>query len=475
MDLALQEQAPGDPQQNISGQESYSGAVREPRHSTAFHEAAVLQNQQAEPTGNDKKPFPVQAKRDESESVAEPRHAKAWQTEFAQPAAKGPAASSSEPNHAPVPGAWTPDADNRTKSGRGGDSGLGIPYAEVKAVRTLSREETAAHERFARRLAKKHASEMLTVLEANDGWTIPRGLRNTLSGLLLLIASFLGVVTITQTVQFFASVQSLPPVVMWLVTALFVIFASCIAVLIALLVGRFFILQRSPRINPEVLKELSCRKKMQQAARKNQETARQLLTDYLRHYPLTPTQRARCLACGMKIEQWENLCTGIGRLLSSKYPLSTANWCDDFRLCFQSLLDKTATRRVKQYARRAAAGTAISPFSVIDRLVLLYACIAMLRDLMTIYHLRPSGNATMLVAAKAIILIYIGGMLEKGTEFAADNIADTLSDMTGVSLGSVAGALGRTVSAKTAEAALNNFFMKRLGKKTIQLLQPVRE
>lgn len=356
---------------------------------------------------------------------------------------------------------------------RDGDTRLGIPQVEIKGSRVLSAQETQAYQQANEEQIRQQAEEMLVALESENEWHLPKSLKRMISVILLVGASILGVMIITEAVQFSASVQALSQWSKWLAVTGFSLFGGIIACMIVWLLWHLIRLQRSPSINLKVMQILSERQKMQQLAHKKQAEAKKRLVVYLRDYPMTPQMRKKLIALGMTTEQWSRLESGQRRLLDSTRPMTPSDWCDDFQRCFQETLDELVLKRINQYALRVGISTATSPIAMLDRMIVLYSSLAMIKDLLTIYQLRPANGQTLVIFAKAIMHTYLSGFLGEATESVAKGVSETLAEMSDDGLGLLTGTIAPSIGAKIMEAALNRIFIRRLGKKTIQLIQPV--
>lgn len=202
--------------------------------------------------------------------------------------------------------------------------------------------------------------------------------------------------------------------------------------------------------------------------------ARKLLVKYLRTYPKSTSDRKRMLNLGMTAEEWSRLMEAKGRLLDSSRPLTHSDWLDDFRSEFQGLLDEVSRRRIKQYAVRVGAGTAASPIAMVDQMIVLYGCSGVVKDLLTIYQLRPAFGQTAVILSRGVVQTYLSGMVEDAMEPLADMGADSLSEFAGEGASILTGTVGRAVGAKAAEAALNGWLLHRLGRRVMTQLQPIK-
>ena len=370
-----------------------------------------------------------------------------------------------------------PPREASTQAGsvrRAGDTGLGVPEFAPSESRTLSDEESAAHQEQMEAQLRESAEAMLSELGQDSGWKLPAPIRRFCSMVLVTISAVLGLFLVTETIQFAAVIETLPQWGQWLATGCLSVFGGVLIIVLLQLVWRAIRLQRSPRIHLEAMKALAERRHMQCVVAEKQAEARELLVDYLENYPLAGRSRRRMLAMGMSEEEWCSLQEGRTRLLDTSRPLTPTDWLDEFSTNFQGVLDKVARRRINQYAKRVGLGTAASPVAMVDRMIVLYGCVALAKELLTIYHLRPALGQTLVLLSRGIVQTYLSGLVEEAAEAAVDGAADSLAGVFGEGAGILTGTAGRVVGAKTAEAALNGYLLLRLGKRVMTQLQPVR-
>ncbi|QTX32625.1 DUF697 domain-containing protein [Aminithiophilus ramosus] len=356
---------------------------------------------------------------------------------------------------------------------REGDSGLGVPEFEALHARTLSTEETEAHGRARDDEAAREAEEILADLEEDEGWLLPRSLRNLAMGILVVVEALLGLFVTTQAVRFLADLAALPRAYLYPAVAFALLFGSVLVVAFVALLRTLFRLHRAPRIRLQALRALAERRDLRQVARHREEEARRKLRAYLKTFPLEGRGRRRLLAAGLPESVLSRLEEQRRRLLDESRPLKAADWIDDFMRGFQKLLDEAAEARVKSHARRVAVGTAASPVGIVDQAVVLFGCTAMAKDLFVLYNLRPAAGQTALVLGRSIVHTYLSGLAGEATEKAADTFLGS-AEAADEGLGALTGTLGKALSARAAEASLNALLLWRLGKRIIGLLQPVR-
>ena len=170
--------------------------------------------------------------------------------------------------------------------------------------------------------------------------------------------------------------------------------------------------------------------------------------------------------------------------------LSASEWLEAFSGRFQLILDAAAARRVRAYAVKVGVGTAASRFPLLDQAIVLYACMAMLRELLALYGLRPNAVQTALLLARSVMATYLSGVLQDVSDDAADaaaTAADNLSENgalqdviaeagpgAGEAVEAVGGGLLASLAGRAAEGALNGVLVWRLGARAIVQIQPVR-
>ena len=177
-------------------------------------------------------------------------------------------------------------------------------------------------------------------------------------------------------------------------------------------------------------------------------------------------------------------------LLEEPQTLSASEWLEAFSGRFQLILDAAAARRVRAYAVKVGVGTAASRFPLLDQAIVLYACMAMLRELLALYGLRPNAVQTALLLARSVMATYLSGVLQDVSDDAADaaaTAADNLSENgalqdviaeagrgAGEAVEAVGGGLLASLAGRAAEGALNGVLVWRLGARAIVQIQPVR-
>ena len=212
---------------------------------------------------------------------------------------------------------------------------------------------------------------------------------------------------------------------------------------------------------------------MQDLATEYAERAQGDLRSYLEKYPLDDDARGRLSVLGLTERECDDLAEAKRFLLADDEPMPPDEWLEAFRRRFQSILDRVAENRTKGYAIKVGLGTALSPLAAIDKAVVLYACMALIKELAFLYGLRPAFGQSVAILARSILQTLLGGLLQDASEAAADTLWSEVSEHLGDMAMRIPASIPQ-VGAKATEGAVNGFLISRLGKQTISLLQPVR-
>jgi uncharacterized membrane protein YcjF (UPF0283 family) len=309
-------------------------------------------------------------------------------------------------------------------------------------------------------------------IEQAVGFEIPVGFRRFYSMALWLIAAVMGMFLVTEVVRFVSGLKALPLWAQWLSSVCLIIFASIIVFVLFSILISIIKLQKTPQISTKAMKKLSERRCMQEDIQKRSAKSKRELKKYLGSYFLDGKKRNQLRKMGMTEEDLEKLDIGQRYLLESR--LSTEDWIEDFGKKFQAVLDDFANKRVEKHANYVGVGTATVSIAMIDRWIVLYGCMAMIKDLLVIYNLRPAFGQSLLIFSKSIIYIYMSGLVEDAAEVATQSAVDFSQKLTEDGVNVLSGPITKVVGAKVTEFLVNKILLKRLGKRAISLLQPVR-
>ena len=337
------------------------------------------------------------------------------------------------------------------------------------------REQQEQEEAIRRELERKLLSD-----DAGR-FRLPPALLGFLSWTLLAAASILGLALVGQGAAAVGSIRALPTPFDWIVGVAATAFALVLAALIVRLVWALMRLRRSPAVNLAGLRTLSERRQWQRLAVHHVDRARRELRRHLQEYG------GRAAHPSLTDDDRTRLADARRDLLVEPPVLSASEWLEAFSGRFQSILDAAAQRRVRAYAMKVGVGTAASRFPLLDQAIVLYACMALLRELLMLYGLRPTPGQTALLLARSVVTTYLSGVLQDVSDEAADTAVTATDSLTedgplqdmitqvgrGASEAVGAGVLA-PLAGRAAEGAINGVLVWRLGTRAIEQIQPVR-
>ena len=290
---------------------------------------------------------------------------------------------------------------------------------------------------------------------------------------LLGSAGALGLFLYSQTLSILANLATQPE---WVQSTGYAGLSLCAgAVLFAML--RLMIvyvkLRRNRQLRIAGLEELHQRTRLRWLAHAKATQARDLLSRYIREFPLhTEKQRKHLAAIGFTGESLAALDKAGAELLDPARFSSTPEWFDRFRVGYQTQLDAAAELRVKYWARRSGLTTAVSPNGLIDSAASLYFGFAMLTDLCRIYNLRAGRTGTAVLLGRVFFNSYLAGQLNEWEKLTEEQLNQLMSaggplyELTASRVFSKAGA-------KVTSGILNYYLLNRLGRFACRLLRPV--
>ncbi len=344
----------------------------------------------------------------------------------------------------------------------------------------MSRAELEKRDRIER---EREAAEALRALESADAGVLrlPAAVVTTLAWTLMGVASVFGLVLVAQGAAAVGAIQALPTPFNWIAGGVAVASAGVLAYLIVrlgLVVAR---VRRTPSLDLKLLGALDQRRRWQHLAVQRADDARCALRSHLEDYDVRFVRRYLGDAESVRLEDVRR------KLVDDSDDRSSVEWLDAFGR-FQAVLDGVAARRVRSYAIRVGLGTAASRFGVLDQVIVLSACLALLKELLSLYGLRPSALQTGVLLARAVVTTYLSGVVHDVSEDVADataggagtedGLADdgVFKDLVGkLGAGEAVGAgVLAPLAGRAAEAAVNGLLVSRLGTSAVRLVQPIR-
>lgn len=351
------------------------------------------------------------------------------------------------------------------------DKGLGLPDFEPENTRTLSDAESARHQQELEEEMRREFAQKLNDLDNGKSvFKFSKGMQKAIRTVLLVVVGLLGLFVITEGVDFYQTLGYMNAPYNYIIGILALIFGLLLVFVIIRLIIVFFRLKRTNSVNLRALETLAERQRWQVLAEEHAKDAKERFVKYLKDYDLSGRRETLYVSLGFSQDDFFKLAHTKDRLIDIAEQASARAWLKDFKASFQDTLDTFALKRSRQYALRVGVGTAVSPIKFLDQMIVLYASVAMVKDMCVIYNLRPGFGQTMVILARSIVNTYLSGVITESAGDAADSVSEWLKEISGL-LGS---GLGRFVGTRASEGALNGFLLWRLGKRVVALLRLVK-
>ena len=365
---------------------------------------------------------------------------------------------------------------------RDGDHGLGRHPPTTERGRELTSGENRQRDRQEKEQDQEQIRrEFERVLQQQDAgrFRLPKSILNFLSWTFLATASVLGLLLIGQGAAAVGHIQVLPTPLDWIAGIAAGGFSLILIVLVVRLGWALMRLHRSPAVNLAGLQALNERRRWQKLAIVHADQARLQLREYLEEFE---SEKAHP---HLNDDERTRLKNARHYLLEGPQALSASEWLEVFNERFQAILDAVAARRVRSHAVRVGIGTAASRFPLLDQAIVLSTCMAMLRELLMLYGLRPTTFQAVQLLAHSVMATYLSGALQDMTDGLAESgpLQDIMEDISegvevvGVSLvgplADLLGPLAGSLAKRTSEGAINGILVWRLGSSAIKQVQPV--
>ena len=347
-------------------------------------------------------------------------------------------------------------------SRRAGDSSLGRPDTSLRKTIVDDAQFTPVST-----TDDSNCEEDINELESSSFFA-PVWICRVLRTCLLFLSAVAVFFIVTQTASFLSNIRNLSLIEKSVLSSFLIIFGLIIVWIIVRMIALFFKLRVSPQIKIKALQELENRKKMRKYSLKKNKEAIQKLSSFLKDSFLINDKKLSSL--GFSHEDISALNRNKALLIKESENLSgtTQDWIDDFRQKIQNPLDRVAIKRIRNYSLNAGIMAGISPFPLIDRLIVFSACLSMLKDLLEIYSLKPSWDKNLVLMGQVIINTYLAGVIEDVTEAGIDGISNLAEDAAEKIPDFALRGAG-----KATETAMHGYMVYRLGKAAIKVLHPI--
>ena len=117
--------------------------------------------------------------------------------------------------------------------------------------------------------------------------------------------------------------------------------------------------------------------------------------------------------------------------------------------------------------------TGISPYPLFDRLIVLRACLGMLKELLAIYALKPSWDKNLVLLAQVILDTYLAGVIDNAAENGMNLVMDNIPELTNVTLSRGLDLVIRKGGGRGAGMLTQAYMVYRLGNAAVKVLRPV--
>jgi uncharacterized membrane protein YcjF (UPF0283 family) len=371
-------------------------------------------------------------------------------------------------------------------SGRPADTTVGRPIQPPKEFKPSQRSQADLDTRN----EQDQREKSLALLQQSQLYEVPQFFTQMFLFLGGTLAVLVGVFLVVEVLQLFAALTALP--MAFQIVAY--VFLSVVFMITAGTVWQWTAMWRRLRVNQQIqLTKVSAAS--QRLSSDMMGAARKQLQTYLKTYDLSldsPLYR-QFRTLGFGPESLKRLDECRQRLLLESRPISSREWIDEFRRDWLDALDARARARISRYGKFVALKTAISPYAILDFLVVIYNNFRMLQDLCLLYQVRTGLAGTVYLLGLCIFQAFMAGAVnealdaigEGGAEEGADAAAESLGDggpelveeasREGFSriLSGVGEHFLGSAATKAAEGMANWFFLRRIGRQAMRLLQPL--
>lgn len=306
-----------------------------------------------------------------------------------------------------------------------------------------------------------------------DGSPFPRWIRWGYFATSLAVVALFGVFVFSQAISALSQAATLPEWQRYLLLIPLGLSSVLLLLVAASLVWSWLRLRAIRQIDLAALNDLKNRAETRRDGVEQFQQARRSLEDYVTKYPLAGPNKERLRRAGLADEPQAAMMRDREYLLSREG--DSHGWLGDYRELFQKPLDKAAAARVNSWSLKAAGCVIASPLPLLDAILVLAISFRMIKDLCVLYNVRTGGAASFLLFTRAIRNAFIAGLADEAGSAAGEMIGEEMSSILGEgAMGTLGASFVRVAAPKLGEGALNGLFMRRLGKATVRLLQPLR-
>lgn len=298
--------------------------------------------------------------------------------------------------------------------------------------------------------------------------------RRALTGVLLIVVGVLGCYLTGQVASFCESLRSLSTQELSILGTLMAVFVGVLVFVLFNLVRLLFQLRTFTQISGRSLRELDERQQLQRHVVARNQAARERLTELLNDEPERQYLTWRRLAGLEKAGYLRRV-----RLELVECHCASDEWMNRYLQQWQSEVDKLVKARIRYYSWRAAGLATLSPFPLVDQLIVLGTCMVLLKELMQLYNLKAGWDRNLLLLGRAVMHVYVAGiwqpLMEQGAEQGAEMLTELLSEEGAHGL--LESAVGQTLAKHglrlLGEGVMHKLSVGRFGYAAMRALRPV--
>ncbi len=241
---------------------------------------------------------------------------------------------------------------------------------------------------------------------------------------LLAGAGLCGVLLLTQLAAFWADIASLPQTWQWVLCGVLAVFVLALLIVILKIFSFLWKYRSLSAFNFSQVQSLSRVEEYREWAQRDMARAQKEVLTMLKGYDVAALKKFK-----LEVEQINVIYALRQELLDQADGILTPeSWLTLYREKFQAELLRVAKGRLRSYALKVGAGTAFSPFAIVDQALVLHGTLCLSRDAFEIFNLKLSALDNIKLLAWAIYATYFAGLSQEMINDAQANLVDGLSD-----------------------------------------------
>ena len=290
-------------------------------------------------------------------------------------------------------------------------------------------------------------------------------LQTVYNWIILLLGGWAVFTLLQKVVAFYADLQGMVPWAKWTLGSAFALLIGGILVLLFQIL-RF--MYRLPR-KADILAELERRKAYRQLNRQKRSEVCKELAKLLVFKEGKDEYKHTLIIIGFTAREIEPVINNGDNLLQKHENMSIpdSQWIAEYKSYQNECLEKLAYSLIEKTSKKAAFLATLSPFPLGDRLIILSLSLQMLKQLMLIYHLRPSTFNAWILLSQISLSSYASGY----TQDAALKLGDFAKKL--VAGIPVVEGITQATTQLTTESALHGLLVYRIGEQIVKKLRVI--